>query len=85
MSNILSIDDRIEKLKKEWERQGHSPIYFYKTYIRPKYRLSYKRFLRRINWYGQLTYGIADAIEKYMNQNGKINQKTSSSRKKRKG
>lgn len=83
MSNILHADRRIEILKNEWAKRGDSPFHFWKMYIRLKHRLSYKKFLRKINWDGELTYGIADAIKIYMSKNGKINQKTQSSKKKK--
>lgn len=76
MSNILGIDKRIEELKREWAKYNHSPFWFWNNYVRSTSngKLSYKQFLRKINWYGELTYGIAEAIKKYMERDGKINQ-----------
>jgi len=69
MSSKFKIDDRIEKLKDEWVKRGDSPFFFWYYYIRPyrsKGYIDYKTFLRELNWYGEVTYGIAEGIKRYM-------------------
>jgi len=66
MTRITGVNYRIEKFKDRLAEKRDSPFKFWINYIYPKGQLSYVQFLRRINWYGELTYGIAEAIDKYM-------------------
>ena len=65
MSNIRQIDKRIEKLKDKWAKEDLSPFSFWVKYIRIK-GIDYKRFLRKLNWDGEITPGMSEGINKYL-------------------
>ncbi len=72
MTRIIGVNYRIEKFKDELAKREDSPFKFWEKYICPKGKLSYVQFLRKLNWYEELTYGIAESIEKYMKRKTKI-------------
>lgn len=60
---------KIELLKNTLASREDSPFWFFNNYIKPKTgHLTYKDFLRKINWYEETTYKISGAIDKYVHQ-----------------